>query len=115
LKAWSGKKELALFGAVRQTVLKQLFCFIRSKPSNFSAKEGLGDREPGPRAAARPVLLMLGSDKPTSWLFADSVAHQVKKPTKDGPQSGTLTRYSSPHPSFAPKCGAEKRISKKVV
>jgi hypothetical protein len=38
-----------------------------------------------------------------------------EKPTKDGPRSGTWDRYSvsAPHPSFAPKCGAEKRIKQK--
>jgi hypothetical protein len=38
----TGKKELALFGPVAQTVLKQLFCFIRFSAPHFGAKEGLG-------------------------------------------------------------------------
>jgi hypothetical protein len=38
----TGKKELALFGPVGQTVLKQLFCFIRFSAPHFGAKEGWG-------------------------------------------------------------------------
>jgi hypothetical protein len=37
------KKNSPFLGLKAQTVLGQLFCFIRSKPSNFSAKEGLGN------------------------------------------------------------------------
>jgi hypothetical protein len=44
-KAGAGKKELALFGALRQTELKQLFFFIRSSFKNFSAKEGGGGQK----------------------------------------------------------------------
>jgi hypothetical protein len=36
------KKNSPFLGLKAQTVLKQLFCLIRSKPSNFSAKEGRG-------------------------------------------------------------------------
>jgi hypothetical protein len=38
----TGKKELALFGPMGQTELKQLFCFIRFWVLHFGAKEGWG-------------------------------------------------------------------------
>jgi hypothetical protein len=50
------KKNSPFLGLKAQTVLKQLFCFIRFSAPHFGAKEGLGRGVPGPRAAARPVL-----------------------------------------------------------
>jgi hypothetical protein len=38
----TGKKELALFGPMGQTVLGQLFCLIRFWVLHFGAKEGWG-------------------------------------------------------------------------
>jgi hypothetical protein len=93
----TGKKELALFGAVRQTVLKQLFCFIRFWMLHFGAKEGWGERIPGQRAAARPVLLSLGSEARMCSLLAITWAHQIKT-NKDGPQRGTLNPDPVPPP-----------------
>jgi hypothetical protein len=72
----TGKKELALFGPVAQTVLGQLFCFIRFSAPHFGAKEGLGKGIPDQRAAARPVLLSLGSGMRMSLLLATTSAHQ---------------------------------------
>jgi hypothetical protein len=51
----TGKKELALFGPMGQTVLKQLFCFIRFWVLHFGAKEGRGTNTGLTcRCAARP-------------------------------------------------------------